>query len=242
MRSLQWIVQAFLGASFALAVVGCGGSGGSGTATSKPKIRVINASPDSNPVEVQFTTVDLEAGLAYLDTSSVFHEKKADTYDVAVFDSVTSDSLWSETTTVANDKKYLVVTYGLENYGTETIKRLRTAEFVVDLTSPVGNKAKLIVFHAFNRGVGFDTPAIDFQNPGDNPQYALANITFGGQQSITVDSGNSLTFDVRRNGTQQVYASTTPNLDAGGVYLALVSGVEGAVSPQDPRVTFFKLN
>ncbi len=242
MRRLIGIVLGVSAVIAALTLAGCGGGGGTGTSVKKPKIRVFNASPDSNPIRLDLNTDTLEPAVPYLDASTVFKSKNPATYDVGLFDSISGDSLWAETATVSNNTSYVFIAFGLENFGSETIKRIRTVELSVDLTPPVGNKATLLVFHAFNRGVGLDTPAIDFQNPGDNPQFQLTNITYGNGQSLTVDSGSALTFQARRNGTEQVYATSTPTLDAGGVYLVLVSGIDGAASPQDPQINYFKLN
>lgn len=223
-------------------LAGCGGGGGGGTSQNKPKVRGFNASPDSNPVLIQLNTDVFEPNLSYLDGTTIFHQEKAQSWDVEVFDSITNDSLWAETTTFNSNTNYALVTYGLESFGTEFLKRLRSTEFPVDLTAPVGNKATLFVFHGFNRATGFDTPDIDFKNPGDNPQYDVTNITYGGGASITVDSGNSLTFVAQQSGTEGVFATSTPTLDAGGVYLVIVTGVEGASGVQQPQIAYFKLN
>lgn len=247
------LLQALVGGIISIALVGCGGGGGGGgTVSTQPKIRVINASSDSNPIRVDLDDTTLNPAVPYLDSTTTFLQKKPATYDVQLFDSVTGESLWAETTTVANNTKYLVVAYGIENdtpastgfphTGTEPIKRIRTSEFSVDLTAPVGSKATLIVFHGFNRGPGLDTPSIDFKNPGENPQYDLPGIGYGTNQSITVDSGSAQSFEVRQNGTENVFVTSTPTLAAGGVYLVVVSGVEGAAAPQDPKITYIKLN
>ncbi len=231
----------------ALGLSGCGG-GGNPSSITKPKVRVINAAlydevSAPRPLRVDLNTDTFENSVAYLATNTTFKEKKAGTYDVQVYDDAAAEpSLWAETGNFQNDKNYVILTFGLENYGTELIKRVRTTIVDVDLTAPVGNTAKLFVFHGFNRGAGFDTPNIDFQNPGDNPQFKLSDIGYGNGQQITVDSGSALTFEVRRAGTEQVYVSSTPTLDAGGVYMVVVSGIEGASGVQAPTITYMKLN
>ena len=97
------------------------------------------------------------------------------------------------------------------------------------------------MFHAFLRSSGLDTPNIDLRNPGDNPQYKVENIAFASTGNLTIDSSTQ-TFVARRNDSESVYATQTFTFAPGGIYLAIVAGVEGQVGVQAPKIEFIKLN
>lgn len=242
----SWI-RAIALATAALAAMSCGGGGGTGEVV-KPKIRFLNASPDSSGVDYTFdldvrgTDVQFQQVQPAIGANPSFIEVDPKAYDVITSDHNTAEQLDAQALNVTASNTFLFASFGLRNYGTEPLKRFRTTMFPLDMTAPNGNKAKLFVFHGFMRATGFETPPVDFQNPGDNPQYRITGIDFGNSNTITVDSGNSLTFEVRRSGTEQVYVSSTPTLDAGGIYFVLITGVEGGAGPQAPSVTYLKLN
>lgn len=231
----------------AFALSSCGGGGGSGQVI-KPKVRFLNASPDSNGVDYTFdldvrgTDVQFLQLQPAVGANPAFVEIDPKNYDVLTSDHSTAEQLDAQALNVTANNSFLFASFGLRNYGLEPLKRFRTVMLPLDMTAPNGNKAKLFVFHGFMRASGFETPQIDFQNPGDNPQYRITGIDFGASNTITVDSGNALTFQVRRSGTEQVYIETTPNLDAGGIYFVLITGIEGGSGAQAPSIDYLKLN
>jgi hypothetical protein len=239
--SIGAILKTLAATAAVVALTGCGGGGGGGSSVPKPTIRFTNVSPDSTSLSFLFDDDVKASGLVYLASTPTFAEVSANDYDIFVTEESTGDVLDAITSTIQADKDYVIAAVGLETYGDEFEKRVRIVGTQVDLTAPNGSKARLYVLHGFNRSVGFSTPSIDFQSPGDNPQYKLTNIGFGQVQSIVVDAG-SQTFEARRNGTENVYVTSTQTLDDGGIYLVIFSGIEGAVGAQAPQMTFQKLN
>lgn len=228
----------------------CAGNGGVSTVI-KPKVRFVNAvsdnttgiklkiSRDNNTYNLTTTyTQIVPAGSDNPSSLSI----DADTYDLELFDAGNNDSYAAQTQQFATNSNTILIALGLQNFGTEFLKRVQLAPASIDVAPPNGSKARLYVFHAFNRANGFETPGIDFQNPGDNPQYKVTGINYATAAPIVVDSGNSLTFEVRRTGTENIYSTTTPTLDAGGIYLVLFSGLEGASGAAAPQVRYIKLN
>lgn len=229
-------------------LAGCGG-GGTGPNLPDPIIRFVNSSPDSNPLDFFINTDNKAPALAYLSSSPDITTKKAD-HDVSVQDSVTQDELDALAFTFVQDNKYLALTVGLENYGSESLKRLQLLTFQYDKNPPNGTKARLMIMHGYMRAPGFSTPNIDFQG-GDvstydpnNPQFISPNLPFAVTPTILeVDSDVPLIFQARRAGTENVLAEDTSHtFDSGGIYLALVTGVEGQVGAQAPQIVYIKLN
>ncbi|MBC8064394.1 MAG: DUF4397 domain-containing protein [Chlorobia bacterium] len=228
-------------AVFAITVTACGGGGGGGSSVNKPRIRYVNASPDVDPVTFTLDGDVKASGIAYLGLSPVFIQEDQDTYDVAVHEDGSNPDLDAVAIGIQNDKEYLVNCLGLESFGVEQNKRLRIATIEINLTAPNGNRSRIYVLHAFNRAAGFDTPNIDLRNPGDNPQYKVEDIAFGAAKSLEIDA-SAQTFVARRNASESVYATETATFDGGGIYLAIVGGVENAVGIQVPQIEFIKLN
>lgn len=222
-----------------LLAVGCGGSGGNGSLPN-PVLRFINASPDSVALDLLIDDKTLASAIAYLGSTPAFASVDPGDRDVVMLENGTTLELTAEVQTFVKNKSYLAVALGLENFGTENLKRLRSLVFEVDRTVPNGNKARLFVVHAYNRAAGLDTPNIDFQTPGDNPLFKVPNLSFGSNSAITVDSGVQ-TFEARRNGTTAVLASGTFTLQAGKLYAAIVTGIEDAASPQDPKIILVEI-
>ncbi len=220
---------------------GCGGSGSSSSASTTAHVRVVNASPDSTSINFSLNDKVVASGLAYLSSSSSFANYSPDSYDVIATEASAVASLSDEVDTLSANTNYLVIGYGLENYGSEPLKRFAASPFTVDLSVPNGNKARIIVFNGFSRAAGFDTPAIDFED-GTTPQFPLTNIAFGATASELVDAG-TISFQVTRNGTTQQYATDAGTAFAAGkVYLALVTGVEGQTGVEAPQIKYILLN
>lgn len=222
-----------------LLVVGCGGTGGNGSLPN-PVIRFINVSPDSVALDVLVDDDTIASAIAYLGSSPDFTSVEPGDRDVVMLENGTTLELTADVHAFAKDKSYLTVALGLENFGTENLKRLRSLVFEIDRTVPNGNKARLFVVHAYNRAPGFDTPNIDFQTPGDNPLFKIPNMAFGDDATISIDSGVQ-TLEARRNGTTAVLATGTFTLEAGKLYAAIVTGIEDAASPQDPRILLVEI-
>lgn len=224
------------------AVFGCAGGGGSsGSSIPEPTVRYFNIVPDSTALSFSLNQDVKADALPYLGSTPGFAKVKSDSYDAELKDANTNQSLWAEVYNLGPDTDYLIVSLGLQNYGADTLKRARLAISSIDLTRPNGNRARLLILNAYNRAPGFDNPGIDFQNPGDNPQFKAAGIQFGTSGNLDVDSGVQ-TFEVRRESTENVYATSTPNLVAGGVYLVIFTGIEGGVGAQAPQISYQLLN
>lgn len=242
MRIGTVFLLALVAGALAAVLTGCGG-GGIGPNLPDPIVRFVNSSPDSNPLDFFVDTDKKAPALAYLATSADMTIKHGDS-DVSVQDSTDQTELDAIAGTFSQDRKYVVMGLGLENFGTENLKRLRLMVFNYDKNPPNGTKARLLIIHGFMRAPGFDTPNIDFRNPGNNPQFSSPNISFAAQPvTLEVDSGVSLAFQARRASTENVYASDPGTVfDASGIYLALVTGVEGTIGTQAPTITYIKLN
>jgi hypothetical protein len=224
----------------ALSMFACGGGGGGGGIESKPRIRYVNASADTSPLTFTLDGNDQATGIAYLGLSAL-QQQEQNTYDLAVREDGSNPDFDAIATVFQNDREYIVAAIGLENFGAEPLKRVRLFTPEINLTAPNGNRSRIHVLHAFNRSTGLETPAIDMRNPGDNPQYKVENIGYGSIGTLEIDA-SSQTFVVRRNASESVYVTNTATFDGGGIYLAIVSGVEAEVGALAPTLTFVKLN
>lgn len=242
MNLVKQLVSALVLSLAAAAIVGCSGGGG-GNSLPDPVIRFVNSSPDANPLTFNYDTTPKATGLTYLQSSGNVTVDDQD-HDLSVTDSVSGDIIDALAVTLTKDKQYISVAKGLETFGSENEKRLRLLNFEYDKTSPNGSKARLLIIHAFNRATGFLTPDIDFQNPGNNPQYSVPGISYSDDtpKTLLVDSDVSLQFDARRAGTENVYASATTTFDSGGIYLVLITGIEGGAGSLAPQINYIKLN
>lgn len=237
----------------AVALLGCGGgSGGGGSDSTDPRIAYVNASPDAGPLDFYLNDSRKASSVPY-GTATDFRAVANKDYDIAVRAADDAETLWSETKTFTPDDDYVVLAVGLRTPPTdetqtppvvENEKRLVIALGNVDRTAPTGNRARLVVVHAFVRKPGFGTPTIDFRNPGDTPVVNTQGIAFGVAAPIDVDSGTQ-TFQVRQNGTEQVFVEReftgASALAAGSVYLAVVSGIEDGTGEAAPEIRLIKL-
>jgi hypothetical protein len=230
------------------ALVGCGGGGGG--SLPDPIIRFINSSPDANPLDFHIDENTEATALTYLSDSGDITVDNGDS-DISIWDNVSGDEIDAIAFNLAQDKKYLAVALGLETFGSELDKRLRVIAFTYDKNPPNGSKARLLIMHAYSRDAGFSTPDIDFQGgqvgsyDPNNPQYKQTGIAFGAStpSTLEVDANVALIFQARRAETENVIASEpTFTFDEGGIYLALVTGVESGVGAQAPQIKYIKLN
>ena len=230
------IVLALLAALSVLA--GCGG-GGAGLPD--PRLRFVNACSDSTSLGL---TVDDEPVLTSQALFGISDVGTVDTgeRDVTLVESSPTSQLDALVVTFTNDTDTLIAAVGLENYGAEPLKRAQLAVTKINTQAPNGTKARLIVIQGFNRASGLNTPQVDFKNPGDNPQYVLSNIDPAAIRSFDVDSG-SQTFGVYRTGTSTEYiAPSALTLEAGKIYLVMLTGVEGETGTLTPAMTLTAIN
>ncbi len=238
----------------ALGLIGCGGGGGGDLPD--PTDRFVNASPDANPLDFFIDADKKASALTYLTTSTDQNISSGDR-DASVVDSTTSDNLDAQALTFDKDKKYVTLAIGLENWqfnlgdpnDDEPDKRLRLVTGPYTKTTPNGTTARLVIVHAFMRKQGFQTPGIDFQsfdagNPQAPPLYSKPGIQFASAPvELTVNSNDSIVFQARREGTENPFAQSAATVfDTGGIYLAIVAGIEDAVGSQAPQIKFIKIN
>ena len=241
-------VSAMIAVVLVAALAGCGGGGG-GSPLPDPIVRFINSSPDSNPLDYSINADQKATGIAYLDNSGEITIENGDR-DVIVADSVTTNILDTIAVSFERDKKYIEMTVGLENFGVENEKRLRLLNFFFDKNPPNGTRARLLIIHAYMREAGFQTPNIDFQGgvvgsyDSNNPLFHISDLPFGSLPAeLEVDAEQPLIFEARRAGTENVITSDpSTTFDAGGIYLALVTGLEGGPGAQAPQVKYIKIN
>ena len=238
---------AVVACAFGVLFAGCGGSGGTSSAV-KPTMLFINASADTTALDLWLNETILASNFQYLEANADFTPFEFISDDDGAYDVVTQDTNTEEVFDSQNrvfelDTDTIIVSVGLQNFGTEFLKRLQSVFINVNRTAPNGNKARLYVVHALVREAGFTTPQVIFQNPGDNPQFSTGGIDYGSAKDITVDSGPS-DWEARRQDADGdvIYATQSTTLDPGSVYLVMVSGIENDADPnKQPKITFIKL-
>jgi hypothetical protein len=223
----------------ALALVGCAGGGGGG-GLPNPTIRYFNGSPDSTSLNFLLDDAVEASQLAYLESTPDFESVQARIRDLRVQEDGSSIDLWSEVVDLQKDRHYLVSAVGIENFGSEPLKRLRLLFTELDRTAPNGTRARLLIVHGYNRAAGLETPPIDFQTPGDNPQFRVSDIAYANTATLEVDAGN-WTFEARRQGTQTILVQQNITLEGGKIYAAYVLGIENGLGQHTPRIEFVEL-
>lgn len=222
----------------ALLAASCGGGGGS--TGRNPTIRSYNGSPDAPELDFLRNDDVIAAALAFLTGQTEFTSIEPGLTDISVRITGTTDILDSLLLDFPRDVDTVCSTLGLLDYGTEPEKRLRIVVNSIDRRAPNGNVARLNIYHGFIRAPGFSTPNIDFQNPGENPQFRAPDIEFAGTAQLLVDAVPQ-TFQARRAGSEEVYAEITlqpGDIEAGKVYVVYVLGIEGGSGNQSPRIVF----
>jgi hypothetical protein len=226
-------------AAAAIFAAGCGGNGGT-TAQDNAYVRFINASPDSTALNFFIDDTRLGTNVAYLGTSPSFARVDAGERDATVLEQGGTQELAAIVIDLAKDEQNIVTAIGLRDFGTENEKRLRLVPFGVNRTAPTGNKSQLYIIHAFMKPAGQDTPNLDFRNPGNNPQFQLTGIAFGTTRELLVDSGPQ-TFTARFSGGEQEYMTETLQLAPGSIHFVVLSGIEGGVGAQAPKMQLFTI-
>jgi hypothetical protein len=211
-----------------------------------PQVYFVNASADSGNLSFLLNNDFQPPLLPYLQGSANFRSitfigEGNEAYDVAVANEDRSFVYDEEVKEFPRNTDWIIAAIGQRNYQPgEELKRLRQVIFQVDRAGIGGSTNRLIVLHGFNRGTGNLTPSVNFQNPGDNPIYRIANLGYGETSTIDVASGTH-TFVIKRSDGEAVYATSTVTLN-GGLWLVLLSGTEGAALPaEQPAITFLPL-
>lgn len=238
-------------------LLGCGGvkSSLSSPTNPDPFVLYINASPDVGGLDFYADNDKVVANAPYapglpefMDFQQLpFREEDGGAWDIAITQVNSPDELDAISPTLSLNTSHIVVAAGLYHFDnsifTEYEKRLTLFEFVVDRRPPNGNRARLIVVHAFMRSPGNLTPPLRFQTPGRNPTFQVNGIIFAGNKSFEVDSG-TWTFEAKRDDLPDgaVFATRTATLAPGAIYLVIVSGVEDSPDPlQQPKITFIQI-
>jgi hypothetical protein len=232
----------------AIAVVfGCGGANTNSLQAPDPVVAFINASPDGDALDAFLNNIQLGNNVPYLSSSprsgavTTFRSVEPGDYDVRIEPDGAPENGDVTTQNLTRDTSTLTTAMGLVDPAGELNKRLQTFSFQVDRSKPNGEKARLVIVHALIASPGFDTPAIDFRNPDDNPLTNVQNIEFGGNNTALIDSGNQ-TFVARISGTEfEITPQATFNFGAGKIYAAIVCGIEDEVGPRSPRIVFMEL-
>lgn len=236
------------GALLVLSLAGCGGTTLKGPdALPDPTVKFINASPDSASLDY-YLNDDLKGpGINYLQASSGFltvpYKSELDGgYDISSRAPGTQEDVDRISGSLDRNHHFIFTTLGLlfPADGDEE-KKARMLLTDIDRVPPTGDKAHLYVLHAFCRSAGNETPPLNFQTPGDNPQFKLENLDFGGSKDIVVDSGFQ-TFEARRADVdgEQIYASAGVNLASGGIYFVIIGGIEDS-GTTPPTIQFIPL-
>ncbi|QYK53916.1 MAG: DUF4397 domain-containing protein [Fimbriimonadaceae bacterium] len=217
-----------------LALSACGGGGGS--SQDKPVIMFVSSSADAGGLDFKMNDDISASNLAYLGTTPNFAEfdfrgADVDGWDVSLHLTGGGTEIDRQAIVFGIGTDSLVIAHGIKNYSVgEEVKRLRFTPISANRLQPIGNKARLIIFHGFERSAGKSTPAVEFRNPSETPLYNTGSINPGASATLLVDSG-SQDWEIRRAGASGVFASKTQNLQPGKVYLVLLSGIEDDPTP-----------
>lgn len=223
---------------------GCGGSSGGIIVLPDPVVRFINASPNSAGMDMFLNDTQVGNNVPYLGSSSNFVGVQQGDYDVMVQESsdTTGETQAIEVRQMNRDQDFLAISCGLVTPpNTEFDKRLRCAPFAFNRTRPNGDKARLLVFHAYNRSVGNETPNIDFQNPGDTPRFVVTDIPFGEARELIVDAKLD-TFVARFSGSElEITPQNNFTFEGGKIYAAIITGVEDAAGATAPKIVYVEI-
>lgn len=221
-------------------MAGCGGGGSGGAFFPDPNLHFVNGSPDSTSLDFYINDT-LQAAAVLPFTLSPTSTTPAADDDVSVQETGTNVQLDAVTNTFKGNTDTIIATVGLENFGTEYLKRLRLLIFPTSLVPPTGNTSELIIIQGFNRAAGFTTPNVDFKQPGDNAPNPVQNIAFGTFRTTTINAGTT-EYVIQRSGTNEVYIDQTNTFVAGKIYIALVTGVQGGTGELTPQIKYLPLN
>lgn len=225
----------FVGVCLTLLTLSACGGGGGGSADN-PVIMFVNSSADANGLDFKMNDTVEASNLSFLATTPDFEEfefKGADVdgWDVSLHLNVDDTEIDRQAIIFPTNSDTLVIAHGIKNFAVgEEIKRLRFTPISANRLQPNGNKARLIIFHGFERSLGNTTPAVEFRNPTETPLNNTGSINPGASATLLVDSG-SQDWEIRRAGASGVFATKTQILQSGKVYLVLLSGIEDDPTP-----------
>ncbi|MBX3119100.1 MAG: DUF4397 domain-containing protein [Fimbriimonadaceae bacterium] len=202
--------------------------------------RFFNGSSDSGPLDFWLNDDNKAPSISFDTATPAFEEVKPDELDVILNSAGVQDQLDALLFTFVKDKDYIIAALGLENYGSEPLKRLRLVVQEVNRKFINGNVSRLVIFHGYNRETGFETPEVDFQNPGSNPQFKVSEIAFAAAKTANITSGVQ-NFEVRTSGTENIIVTATHNLLPGKTYAVFILGQENGTGDFTPKVTFIEL-
>lgn len=231
----------------AFALSGCGGGGGGGTTNEDPEVLLVNLSADAGQLRLLIDDDVAANNVGYLKRASDYFsfpikEDAADAHDVSLTSPNGADEYDVQAFQFGQNFSNLVVAFGIKNFSPgDELKRLRFRIVEASREAPIGNRARLLVFHGFNRSAGLNTPTVDFQNPGDNPLFKLDDVAYSENKDLTVDSGPS-DWVMKRGDGEAIYARTSVNLAPGAWYIVALTGIEGDPDPaKRPKITFVRL-
>lgn len=241
-----WI--GLLAAGGLLLTLGCGGTTFRGPARQPdPAFAFVNVAPDAGPLDfyVDDELVSTNLGFGTISPSFRRFEFKDDQNglrSIAVFPTGGDVDYDRIAETFARDTETTFVAIGLVNAQGDLQRRIRLINIDTPIEVVAGNRARLFVLNALVPALGDDPAPINFQSPGDNPQFIARDLGFAQFQTLDVDSGVQ-SFEARRADVEgtNIYASANVILDPGGLYLAVATGVVGEQGELRPRLVFLKL-
>jgi len=241
---MKRVVYGLLIMSIGMAAAGCGGTGAGTVVLPNPVVRFINASPNSAGMDMFLNETQVGNNVPYLGSNASFVSIEQGDYDVIVQESsdTTGETQAIEVRQLNRDQDFIAIACGLVTPpNLEFDKRLRCAPLPFNRTRPNGDKARLIVFHAYVGANGFESPNIDFQNPGDTPRFQVTDIPFGEARELIVDAGSD-TLVARFAGSEfEITPQNTFTFGGGKIYAAIVSGIEGETGASAPKIVYVEL-
>jgi len=220
--------------ALAITILACGGGGGTPAELPDPNFRLVNLAPG---VSLDFYVNDAVAvsNVGFGATSTSFRSTKSEEQDFSVNENESSIVIDSQAKTLNKNSNHLAIAFGLKDFGTENLKRLRFDFFDVNRLVPNGNKSRVYAFNSFVRSTGEDSYAVTFKNPGLNPVIQFNAIDFGQITSNEIDAGPT-TLTAQRQFTESEVVTVTQNFEAGKIYLMVFGGQEPS-----PTITFFEI-
>jgi hypothetical protein len=212
----------------------------------------VNSSPDAPALDFYIDDRVTGNSLAYLGASPAYVRTDPEEKDLSVTRDGSLEQIEAKTFTFANDRYYAILTIGKLNF-TEFLNRIQLVELEINVTTPIGNTARIIPVNAFLRADDQLTPNVDIRSPGDNPAFRRENIAYataGASFDVPVNPNaaqRTLEFVVRRNGSDRQYIPATVGQtvrftpESGRVYLAMITGIEGQTGAQAPQIRFIRL-
>lgn len=220
--------------ALAITILACGGGSGTTAELPDPNFRLINLAPS---VALDFVVNDttVVSNAASGGSTTTFSSVAAEEKDFSINENGSSIAIDSQSRTLNKDTSHLALAFGLKDFGTENVKRLRFDFFGVNRVAPNGNKARVYAFNSFVRATGEDSYAVTFKNPGTNPTISFNAVDFGQITSSEIDAGPT-TLTAQRQFTETEVVTTTKDFEAGKIYLMVFGGQEPTAT-----ITFFEI-